>query len=63
MIHNFKEVLMGDHLTNWIAGFAVVSWWWLPYLQDYSQVAALLLPFAGLAWFAIQGWAKIYRGK
>lgn len=63
MIHNLKEVLMGDQLTSWIAGLAVISWWWLPWLQDVSQVFALLLPIAGVLWLVIQGWSKIYRGK
>lgn len=63
MIHNIKEVLMGDNLTNVIAALAVISWWWLPVLQDVSTIAALLLPIAGLAWLGIQSWSKIFRGK
>ncbi len=60
MIHNLKEVLMGDAVTNWIASLAVLSWWWLPVLQDYSQLAALLLPFLGGLWLIVQIWAKLF---
>lgn len=63
MIHNLKEVLMGDHLNGWVAGLAVLSPWWLPWLEDFSKVAALLLPIVGVIWFCIQGWSKIFRGK
>ena len=63
MIHNLKEFLMGDYVTNWIASLAVLSWWWLPMLQDYSQLAALLLPFLGAIWLGVQIWSKVFRGK
>ena len=63
MMHNFKEVLMGDHVTNWVASLAVLSWWWLPVLQDYSQLAALLLPFLGGLWLLVQIWSKVFKGK
>ncbi len=51
---------MGDAVTNWIASLAVLSWWWLPVLQDYSQLAALLLPFLGGLWLIVQIWAKLF---
>lgn len=54
---------MNEYFTNAAAGFAVLSPWWLPWLEDFSTIAALLLPIAGLAWLVIQGWAKIYRNK
>lgn len=54
---------MNDYLTNTAAGLAVISPWWLPWLENFSQVAALLLPIIGLAWFGVQIWAKIYRNK
>lgn len=64
MIHNLKEVLMGDQLTSWIAGLAVISWWWLPWLQDVSTIAALLLPILGGLWLIVQIWAKLFfKGK
>lgn len=62
MIHNLKEVLMGDQLTSWIAGLAVISWWWLPWLQDVSTIAALLLPILGGCWLLVQIVSKL-RGK
>lgn len=37
-----------------IAGVAVISPWWLPYLEQFSQVAGLLLPIAGLIYLVIQ---------
>lgn len=63
MMHNLKEVLMGDHLNSWLATLAVLSPVWLPWLQDVSTIAALLLPIFGIAWFIIQGWSKIFKGK
>ena len=63
MIHNLKEVLMGDWLNGSVAGLAIFSPWWLPWLEDFSQIAALLLPIIGLAWFGVQIWAKIFRNK
>lgn len=37
-----------------VAGVAMTSWWWLPALHAVSDVAALLLPIAGFAWFVVQ---------
>ena len=63
MIHNIKDVLTADNLNGWVAGLAVLSPFWLPWLEDFSKIAALLLPIIGLAWFGVQIWAKIYRNK
>lgn len=41
-------------ITNAVAGAAVVSPVWLPYLQTASDISTLLLPVAGLAWLLIQ---------
>lgn len=32
----------------------MVTPWWLPILQGWSEVAALLLPIAGVIWLMIQ---------
>lgn len=40
--------------TNVIAGVAITSPWWLPVLQGSSEIAALLLPIAGLIWLVVQ---------
>lgn len=40
--------------TNVVAGAAVATPIWLPWLTSVSQVAALLLPIAGLTWLVIQ---------
>lgn len=29
MMHNLKDIITGDYVTNWIASLAVLSWWWL----------------------------------
>ena len=62
MIHNLKEVLMGDQLNSWLATLAVLSPVWLPWLQDVSTVAALLLPIFGGCWLVVQIVSKL-RGK
>lgn len=41
-------------ITDGIAGAALVSPWWLPFLQNASDIAGLLLPIAGLIWLVIQ---------
>jgi len=43
-----------DGVNNSIAGAAVASPIWLPWLSSMSEVSALLLPIAGLAWLVIQ---------
>ena len=63
MIHSLKDVLMGDALNNSIAGLAVLSWFWLPWLQDISTVAALLLPILGGLWLLVQIWSRLFKGK
>lgn len=43
-----------DGVNNSIATAAVASPIWLPWLSHTSEVAALLLPIAGLVWLIIQ---------
>lgn len=43
-----------DNTNHIVAAAAVASPWWLPGLQTWSEVAALLLPIAGLVWLIIQ---------
>lgn len=62
-LHQIKAAVMSDSFTNTTAIFAVISPLWLEWLQDISQVAALLLPVAGLAWLVIQAWSKIFRNS
>jgi flagellar biogenesis protein FliO len=40
--------------NNIVASAAVTSPMWLPWLQDFSALSALLLPIAGLSWLVIQ---------
>jgi len=48
-----------DRVNFAIAGTAVASPAWLPYLEGVSQIAALLLPVVGVVWISMQVWAKI----
>jgi hypothetical protein len=50
----------GEKVTDFAAGAAVASPWWLPALHDFSQVAGLLLPIAGVIWFAVQIGVKLH---
>lgn len=50
-----------DAVNNSVAAAAVASPFWLPALSDASQIAALLLPIAGLAWLLIQIWGYFHR--
>lgn len=47
-------------MTDTGAVAAIASPWWLPALHDVSQVAALLLPIAGVIWLAVQIVVKIH---
>lgn len=41
-------------MNNAIAAGAITSPWWLTGLQHLSEGAAMLLPVAGVLWFAVQ---------
>lgn len=53
-----------DGIEGSIAGAAVTSPVWLPWLREISQIAALLLPILGVLWFvvriakAVKDWRK-----
>lgn len=49
----------GEVVTDTGAVAAIASPWWLPVLHDVSQIAALLLPIAGVIWLTVQIVAKI----
>lgn len=57
------EALLQTPNTNVIAVGAVVSPFWLPYLQTGSDIATMLLPIAGLAWLVIQMVAFLRKKK
>ena len=50
---------MHDNLTNAAAGAAVVSPFWLPWLQQVSEIASVALPILGAIWLIVQIAAKI----
>lgn len=50
--------------TDSVAVAAVASPFWLPALQQFSEVAGLLLPVAGLVWLLVQIFGYVWkRGK
>lgn len=53
----------GEVVTDTGAVAAVLSPWWLPALHDVSQIAALLLPIAGVVWLAVQIVTKIIEAN
>lgn len=55
--------LMTSETANKVTAVAAVSSpWWLPPLQDVSQIAAMLLPIGGLILVGVQIYVKIkYR--
>lgn len=50
----------GEIVTDTGAVAAIASPWWLPALHDISQIAALLLPIAGVAWLVVQIVVKLH---
>lgn len=51
----------GDVVTDTGAIAAIASPIWLPALHQFSEVAALLLPIAGVIWLVVQIGVKIYQ--
>ena len=45
---------MIERASNAVAAASVASPWWLPELQQASELAALFLPILGVAWLIIQ---------
>ncbi len=54
---------MNNTMNNGIAGAAIISPVWLPSLAAASEMAALLLPIAGLVWLVIQIVGFIYKER
>ena len=52
---------MNNDMTNVTAGAALVSPWWLPQLQQVSEVFSVALPILGGAWLIVQIVAKLYE--
>jgi len=48
-----------DKANAFIASGAILSPAWLPLLTNVSEVAALLLPVAGLVWLIVQIYSKV----
>lgn len=53
----------GEVVTDTGAVAAIVSPIWLPALHQLSEVAALLLPIAGVIWLVVQIAVKLYHVK
>lgn len=53
----------GEIVTDTGAVAAIISPWWLPALHQVSDVAALLLPIAGVIWLVVQIVVKIQQAK
>jgi hypothetical protein len=49
----------GEIVTDTGAIAAIASPWWLPALHQVSDVAALLLPIAGVTWLVVQIYVKL----
>jgi hypothetical protein len=63
-LHNLPNVLPQskfEMVTDTASVVAIASPWWLPYLKETSEIAALLLPIFGVTWLAIQIGFKFYK--
>jgi hypothetical protein len=47
-------------LTDAGAVAAIASPWWLPALHSWSEVAAQILPIAGVTWLVVQIAVKLH---
>lgn len=54
-----EDMTVTDIATTSTAGAAVVSPWWLPYLQTTHDGVAFVLPFLGFAWLVMQMFYKV----
>jgi hypothetical protein len=56
--------IVADRASEKVANYAAVgfsaSHWWLPSLNHLSEIAADLLPIAGLVWLLFQFALKVY---
>ena len=50
-----------DTITTAGAGAAIISPVWLPYIQEVSHLAGLVLPVLGVVWLLTQIVSLIYR--
>lgn len=50
---------MHDTITTAGATAAVVSPFWMPWLQTFSEVASVILPILGAVWLVVQIAAKV----
>lgn len=50
-----------DRGTDVVAGAAVASPIWLPWLQQTSEIAGLLVPILGVIWLAVQIFGYLKR--
>ncbi len=62
MIH-LKAMLTHDWPTTFVAVTGIVSPVWLPYLQEVSSIAALVLPILGTILLAIQIFSWLKKGR
>jgi len=63
MIRQLADAFFQTPNTNVVAVGAVVSPFWMPYLQTSSDIATLLLPVAGLVWLIIQMVVFVRKNK
>lgn len=50
----------GEIVTDTGAVAAIVSPWWLPFVHEVSQAAAMCLPILGALWLVVQIVEKIH---
>jgi hypothetical protein len=59
-LFDFIPSSRAEGVTDIVAGAAVVSPWWLPWLKEFSDIAGYLVPVAGLIWLIVQIGVKIH---
>lgn len=55
--------MVAERSTDSVAIAAVASPIWLPGLQQVSEIAALLLPIAGVIWLGVQIYYHIKKNR
>lgn len=61
MMDALMDGVVQNKATTVIAAGAAASPVWLPWLKYYSEIAAALLPIAGIAWFGLQAVLAVMR--
>lgn len=60
---SIQDVFLQSPVSNSLATVGTLAWFWLPYVEQISSGAAVILPIVSVAWLLIQIWSHFRKGK